>query len=151
MIKISQTNSAWAKLFLFPSQLTVGRYGCTTCCICMLSDYFKCYKNPIEAIDKNIKYTKGGLIIWQSINFKNFKFEKRVYGFNKLLIDNSLRHPDKAVILEVNNHSHWVVAIRKVPFTNHYFVVDPWDGKIKTTMNLRNITGSAHFLRKNVN
>lgn len=148
MIKLCQLDQPWAKLRLLPSNLTVGRYGCTTCCICMISDYFECYRNPAQAIDTNIKYTKDGLVIWGSINFRNFKFEKKVFGWNTKEIDESIKNPSKAVILNVNYGEHWVVALRRIPFSTHYFIVDPLDGRIKTTKGYRNIVASSHFIKK---
>lgn len=148
MKKLCQRSPLWSDVKMSPSNLTIGRYGCTTTCISMLSDYFKCFVSPRGMVGTNVKYTKDGLIIWTSISFPVFKFEKRLYGWNNAEIDISLKDPKKAVILEVANGSHWVVAIKKVPFTKHYFIVDPWDGKIKTTVAYKNVTGSAHFIVK---
>ena len=129
-----------------PSLLTLGKVGCTSTCVAMLSDYFGCYVSPDKAIDCNIKYTNQGLILWQNISYPCFKFEKRLYGFQENEIDAALKDPRKAVILEVANGSHWVVAVRKVPFTHLYWIVDPWDGKQKLSSAYKNITGCAIFV-----
>lgn len=144
---LSQRNPNWASVKMAPSQLTLGRYGCTSTCISMLSDYFGCFKSPSEMIwSKVIKYTIDGLILWNSLFMPCFKFEKRLYGFHKAEIDKSLADPNKAVILEVANRSHWVVALRKNFWGNDYWICDPWDGKKKLCLKTyRNITGSAHF------
>ena len=147
MNHLSQRNPNWANLHLLPSKLTVGRYGCTTTCISMLSDYFKCYGSPAHVIDKNIKYTVDGLVIWASINFPNFKFESRTFSFNAPMIDRAINDPNRAVILNVGNKSHWVVALRKVPFTKLYWILDPWDGKVKLSSAYSTIDGAAHFIR----
>lgn len=148
MIRISQRDIRWTNLKLLPSKLTMGRYGCTTSCVCMISDYFECYSDPRAAIDQYIKYNEDGLILWDKINFLNFRFEKRLAGWQLAEIAESLKNPDKAVILQVANSSHWVVAVRRIPGTKHYFIVDPFDGKLKTSYKYENVTGSAHFVKK---
>lgn len=148
MIKLSQRDLRWSNYVMAPSHLTLGRYGCTTTCISMLSDYFGCFESPESVAKNHLKYNAQGLILWATINFSKMAFKWREYTFNPVMIDESLKDPNKAVILQVNNGAHWVVAIRKVPFSKHYFIVDPWDGKVKTTAAYKNITGSAHFIRK---
>lgn len=148
MIYLSQRDLRWANQKMLPSNLTLGRFGCTTTSISMLSDYFKCFVRPDWMIGPNVKYTNDGLIIWQSIEFPKFKFETRRFGWQLAEIDKSIKDPNKAVILQVNNGAHWVVAIRRIPMTKHYFIVDPWTGRLSTTMAYKNVTGSAHFIRK---
>lgn len=146
MIKLSQRDPKWANDKLGLSSLTVGRYGCTTTCISMLSDYFGSYASPkIIAAHANY-YTADGLVLWKNLQFKAFNFVERLFGFNESRIDASLKDPKTAVILEVDN-SHWVVAIGKVPFTHIYRIADPWDGKTKFSTAYRRISGSAHFIR----
>ena len=155
MVHLSQQDPRWAKEHLGKSKITVGRYGCTTTCISMLSDYFECFASPKElAVSQVIGtellgYTNDGLIIWQTLNLKHMAFAARLRSRNDFEIEKSLKDPRKAVILQVNDGAHWVVAIGKVPLLrNVYWVIDPWDGKKKTTRAFRNITGSAHFNQK---
>ena len=147
MILLNQLDLRWAKLTLTPSKLTVGRYGCTTTATCMLSDYFGEFTLPSVAAGHQIQYNSAGLILWDKINFKNFAFKTRFYGFEKDTIDDAIKNPDKAVILEVN-HSHWVVATGQ-GFFGDYAIADPWGG-IKTTLRGKGytITGGAVFIRK---
>ena len=129
--------------------LTVGRFGCTTTCISMLSDYFGCYKNPIELAHNVGNYTNDGLVLWENFRFDRMKFVRRVYGRNDTLIQEALKDEDKGVILQVNDGAHWVLPIKKNLIGNDYTIVDPWDGKKKNCLNTyRNITGSAFFARK---
>lgn len=144
MVILSQRDRRWSAIKMLPSSLTLGRYGCTTTSISMLSDYFNCFRSPDQIVDFNIKYTIDGLIKWESINFTKFRFEKRVRSFDPVAIEESLKNPIKAVILEVWNHTHWVVAIKKDIFGN-YVIADPWDGN-KKTIKKSEITGSAHFI-----
>ena len=144
---ISQQNPLWSKNKLGASSLTIGRFGCTTCGLSMLSDYFGCYKDPVQ-IQQFQKYTPDGLVLWNTLNLPKMAFEIRRYGANHAAIQASLKHPDKAVLLEVN-HSHWVVALGKVPLVDAYFIADPWSGSKTTTYKYKNaISGSAHFVRK---
>lgn len=159
MIFLSQRDLRWAGLKLGSSKLTVGRFGCTTTCISMLSDYFKCFATPGELAQGKVvkhdllKYTAQGLLIWKSLNLKKMDFEKRVYGRVDYDIEKSLKDPKKAVILAVNDDAHWVVATSINKFyrllgRNVYNIIDPWDGKKKTTRAFKNISGSAHFIAK---
>jgi hypothetical protein len=149
MLHLSQRDSRWSQVKLGASSLTVGRYGCTTTCISMLTSLFNCTVLPGEIAHNAANYTKDGLVIWQALSFKKVAFEKRLYGFQPNEIDESIKHPKKAVILQVNDGAHWVVAIRKAYFGNDYIVLDPWTGKkVGARAAYKNITGSAHFIAK---
>lgn len=145
---LSQRDSKWSSQKLGASNLTVGRYGCTTTCISMLSDYFGCYASPLVLASNPKNYTKDGLVIWGAFHFFTMKFEKRLFGRNDTAIQESLKNPRKAVMLQVNDGAHWVVAIRKTLFGNSYIVADPWNGdKCNVIKRYKNITGSAHWLK----
>lgn len=151
MVNLSQRDPRWASVKLGQSNVTVGRYGCTTTCISMLSDYFKSFIAPGVLASSILKYLKDGRIIWQSVdNIPRMKFEKRMYGQNDAEIMISLKDKKKAVILEVNNNSHWVVALRRSYWNKKdYIVLDPWTGKQCSALKTyHNITGSAHFISK---
>lgn len=146
MIFLSQRDQRWSQIKLLPSNLTIGRYGCTTCCISMLSDYFGCFESPDRIIGKEVKYTKDGLVIWSSINFPKFTFRERFYGQDNQKILEALKNPKKAVILNVNDGQHWVVGLSKTLIGNDYLAADPWNGKkISVLKTYRNITGGAIF------
>ena len=149
MLYLSQRDPRWAQVFLSPSRLTIGRYGCTTTSICMISDYFGCYKAPDQVIGHEIQYNGEGLILWTTINFPCFKFSERIYGQNDDKIRDALKDPNKAVILQVNHGAHWVVALSKTLFGNDYNILDPWTGKKSQAIkNYHNISGAAVFIRK---
>lgn len=146
MVILSQYSKQWAAIKLLPSNLTMAAKGCLTVCVCMLSDYYKCFKSPDQVVGINIKYTVDGLMIWESINFPTFKFVKRVRNlFDVVSIDDSIKDPDKAVILAINNDAHWVVALKKLPL-GFYLCGNPWGG-VKTIISQKIISGSAHFTR----
>lgn len=145
----SQRDPRWANVKLGASNIDVYHYGCTTTCISMLSDYFGCLSYPDAIAKVKTNYTADGLILWSNLKFTKMAFVWRQYGRNDSLIRTSLKNPDTAVILQVNDGKHWVVALRPTVFGNDYVCLDPWTGKkcdvIKT---YKNITGSAHFTRK---
>lgn len=145
MISFSQRDPKWSNEKLGQSTLTVGRFGCTLTSICDLSTYFGDNFNPLEGV-KKIQFTKDGLILWNSCKFGHFAFERREYGRNDANIDKALKDPNGAVILNVANGSHWVVA------TGHsgtlYKIFDPWLGDASTMKRYNNnITGAAYFKR----
>lgn len=149
MIYLSQRDERWGAVKLGASSLDVYHYGCTTTCISMLSDYFGSLAYP-DAIAKVISnYTPEGLILWTKLQFIKMSFAWREYGRNDQLIKESLKDPNKAVILQVDDGKHWLVALRPTLLGNDYVCLDPWTGlKCNAIATYKNITGSAHFVRK---
>lgn len=146
MISYSQRDIRWANARMGQSSLTIGRYGCTTSCMADLSTYFGDNLTPLQ-LSQTIKYTSDGLVLWQSCKFPHFEFWFRQYGRNEVDIKNALADPKLAVILQVANGSHWVVATGAPTLFNRYFrIADPWDG-FKTDMRKygNSITGAAYF------
>jgi ABC-type bacteriocin/lantibiotic exporter with double-glycine peptidase domain len=146
MKSYSQRDPIWAALKMGLSPLTIGRFGCTTTCIADLSTYFGDNLNPAQVAQK-IKYTLDGLIIWQSCVFKHYQFWFRDTGRDDVKIKNALADPNLAVILQVANGSHWVVATG-VDANGLYKIADPWRGDRSTMKRYyNNITGAAFFRR----
>lgn len=128
------------------SGVTLGRAGCTTTCVSMASDYFSNFHKPDE-LAKKLKYTDGGLLIWESIpSICNFKMALRFRSSDFVIIDEALRNPDKVCLLEVDRN-HWVVALGKIPFTKTYRIADPWFGDKALSSRYGRITGGAVLLR----
>lgn len=153
LISYSQRDPKWSQQKLGASSLTVGRYGCTTCCIADLSTYFGDNLDPLQTC-KKIQYTKpsgkesGGLVIWGSCTFGTFKFERRQYGRNERDIMAALKDPDRAVILEVNKGAHWVTATGYDGVNKIFKIADPWFGDRSTMKRYGDsITGAAYFRR----
>lgn len=146
MIKLSQRDPRWSAIKLGKSQCSIYQYGCTTTCISMFSDYFGEYKDP-GVLAKSLSYTKDGLILWPSIGqvFSKFKFLWRFYTLNKPLIADALKDPNKTVLLNVDRGKHWVAAIKAIPFTNSYYVYNPWNAKAEI---YSGIVGGAILVRK---
>ena len=149
MIKLSQLDPRWSSVTLGQSKCTIAKYGCTTTSISMLSDYFNCYKNPAQIAQHQVKYTLDGLILWSTLKLDKMEWHTRIRERDDRAIKRSLNDPDDAVILNVNNGAHWVVAISESLFGTDYWVIDPWDGQKKLACKAyRNIVGSSHFKRK---
>lgn len=148
MIYLTQRDPKWSNKRLGASTLTVGRFGCTTTSIAMISDYFGCYQSPDVIASVPTNYTSDGLIVWSKFKWSKMRFDRRYYGEQTAIIDEALKNPNKAVILQVDNQAHWVVALRKNLFGKDYVCLDPWDGKKKDTKRTyKNITGFAVFCR----
>lgn len=115
----------------------------------MLSDYFGCLTFPDAIAKASGNYTQQGLIVWPNLKFEKMAFQRREYGRNDKEIRLALKDPNRAVILQVNDGQHWVVAIRSNFFGGGYTVLDPWTGKKCNVLKVyRNITGAAYFSRK---
>lgn len=98
------------------SNLTLGRWGCTTSCVATLGTWFNEIKTPKDlALCKNL-YTSGGLILWKEIGniYTKMKFLYRYYTFQEKIIDDSLKNPDTVVLLNVDRGYHWVAGLSKV-------------------------------------
>ncbi len=145
---LSQQDPLWANKFLGQSKFTIGRYGCTTTCISMISDYFGCYQDPGMIAQMFVKYTMDGYILWDTLMLSRVAFESRLKNRDDVAIQAALRDPNRAVILNVNNGAHWVVALSKVTLANDYWILDAWDGKKKKASAYSNIVGSATFKLK---
>lgn len=143
---LSQRDLRWCNLKLGASSLTVGRFGCTTASMSMLSDYFKGYLSPDKIASNKKNYTKDGLVVWEALKFPTMKFSGRVRTRDDRAIKAILKNPSRAVILNVNSGAHWVAALRPTLFGNSYIVADPWSGdKCDVLKRYKNITGFAYF------
>src|SRR3990167_11088243 len=96
---LSQRNPNWSSDKLGSSSLTIGRYGCTTTCISMLSDYFGCFVMPDVLAAHKDWYTLDGLVIWKRFKFSRMEFTGREYGRNDANIREALKDPNRAVML----------------------------------------------------
>jgi ABC-type bacteriocin/lantibiotic exporter with double-glycine peptidase domain len=141
---LSQRDPTWSNVKLGASPLTIGRYGCTTTGLSMLSDYFYCYMRPDQIAAQTNWYTPQGLVIWGNLDFKHMEFVKRGFGWKTNEIEAAIKSPDMAILLEVNN-AHWVVALSKA-LLGAYRIADPFFGDKSTTKRYGNaITGYAIF------
>lgn len=113
----------------------------------MLSDYFKCYQTPKQLALVKSNYTASGLVLWNAMHFDKMKFVWRDYKEDHAKIKDSINDPKKAVILQVSNGRHWVVATQVVG--DDYAIVDPWDAQTKLAKKVyHNVTGASHYIAK---
>lgn len=160
---LRQTDPVRSAKRLGGTSYLMGRWGCTTCCVSMVGDWFGEYIAPEQLASHANLYNKDGRIIWSQLNviFKHMEWVWRQYGASGpgfisaisaatyAKIDAAIKDPNTAVILEVNNGSHWVVAARKTAWGNDYVVIDPLTGgKVYAKQRYHNITGAAFFKRK---
>ena len=149
MTILSQRNPNWASMRIGLSNLTIGRFGCTLTSLSMLSEYFNGFVAPPNIAKNGAWFTPDGLILWGKLNFPTMKFEKRLYSRDDAAITAALKDPNKGVLLEVADKSHWVLGLRKTLFGKDYVVADPWFGDTcNVLIRYKNITGAAVFARK---
>lgn len=144
----SQQDPLWKHEFIGQTKFTIEYFGCTLSCVAMIATYFGDNFTPSH-IAKKCKYTGDARIYWQSVDFPHFRFFGRYYSYYPSLIDKALKDPNLAVILQVNNEKHWVVATGKTWFSDKYKIADPIDGSRATLARYGNkVNGFAVFARK---
>jgi hypothetical protein len=161
---LSQRDERWAETTIGSGALKIGRYGCTTTCLSMLTDFFGCYQDPGQIAQDKTNYA-GSEVNWTTLHFPTFSFRWRegsYFGPSNIDLemiksylahgDNSQTDRDRAVILEVANRSHWVVGLWWNEYENDLLCIDPWTGRscwlFKT---YQNITGASLFVRSTKN
>lgn len=146
---LSQRDSRWANIKMGPSNLTLGRFGCTTTSLCSGLSAFGFTLTPDVIAKQKKSYTKDGLILWQNLILPGkFRMRARIQGRNDEAIKASLRSPDEFVLLQVSNGAHWVLATSQTILERDFNVMDPWFGDRSTAVGrYKNISGSAHFTR----
>lgn len=143
LILFSQQDPRWAKETLGNTPYTIGRWGCLMTCATMARDYIFGSGMTPSQVNKKLKYTSGGLLIWSSLPNIGMKLVQRVYrnDYNKL--KSVYYSSDKYAILQVNsNHWVWVIG-RYIPYLG-WKIADPWTGtKTYTNRYGNKITGFA--------
>jgi hypothetical protein len=149
---LSQRDPRWATVKIGNTDTLVGRMGCLITCLSMLTQYFNCYQLPDE-IAKNVKNFTADSIAWINLNFPTFSFRWREGSlFSEEPVDMDLikaymKDPNKAVVLEVANHSHWVLALWET-FDQDILAIDPWTGETcEVFKKYKNITGAGLFVK----
>ena len=143
----SQRDPRWRGEIIGQSGKTMGQIGCTVTALAMLSTYFGIGWNPQQML-RRLNFTNNGLVIWESVKYFNWKFAGRVNErYDRGILD-AMEDPNRAVLLQVADHSHWVVGTGNTWPYNIFKIADPIDGKKATMMRYQNnITGAAFFAR----
>lgn len=134
-----QRDKRWAQVKLGKTNRTLAQVGCTTCCIADATSYLSGVFNssPIvketnpATLAQRLDYTKDALLIWESLKKVNLRLFYRFRTFDRKAIDSALKSPIQVVALNVDNGGHWVFALKAIPFTNSYWVHDPWSNSKK--------------------
>ena len=148
MILFSQRDPRWGSLKLTPQSQTMAKIGCVVTSLAMISTYFKPDRTPADLLSK-LQFTADGRILWGSVNFENWKFDWRAYARDDDAIKFHIENPDRAVFLNVENSSHWVVGVSIPMIGNNYKIADPWLGDYaKIDRYAGRISGAAYFTRK---
>lgn len=146
MTILSQGDKRWADVRLGASNLTLGRFGCTTTALAMASQRTKNPMMPDEIAHNAANYTPDGLILWWKLNIPGLRFLHRDVGFFPDRINEALKQKNRALLFEVKNGSHWVLATGRVAFSNDYIALDPWFGdEFHVLARYKNITKTSYF------
>lgn len=117
----------------------------------MLSSYFGGWVSPLILARQPQAYTPQGLVLWKAMDkfLPKMQFVERVYVRDDAKIQKALKDPKCAVMLEVDNKSHWIVAKRKALLRNDYVCQDPWTAQeVLAVRDYRNITGFTVYRAK---
>jgi len=146
-INLKQGDKEWEDVTIGKTAIKLKDQGCTITCLAMLSYWYGDYKKP-SWIAKNLDYTATGLVYWKSMNGKlPMNFVYRYYTRDDSKIKSILYSRDNACILEVNNHSHWVVLVGYSRLYG-YKIADPIDGTTKyLSKYYKNISGFTEVTR----
>lgn len=121
---LSQRDPKWSFKPIGQSKRTIGSDGCVITDISMLSDWYGLFKDP-SWMAKNLKFTDGGLLLWNSVSdsILPFKFTWRFYNNDESRIIPALSGKKTACLLQLRG-IHWVVGIKKIG--SYYYVADPY-------------------------
>jgi hypothetical protein len=155
---LSQRDPQWAMVKMGTSQTTLGAKGCLVTDLSMLTDYFGCYQTPAQ-IAQNSKNFQNDNLNWIALDFPTFSFRAELNNpFETAPVDmnivkawiedpSDINKADRAVILEVSNHTHWVLPLWYTA-TGDILAIDPWIGKTCNVFeDYHNVTNAALFVR----
>lgn len=143
----SQRDPLWSEQPIGKTPYKIGAFGCTLTSIAMLASYFGDKLTPLD-IARRCQFTPDAKIIWASVKFEHFEFDYRYYLESTEIINKCIKDADRAVILQVKNKSHWVVATGKTFFGDKYKIADPFYGDRSTLIRYGGkIDGFATFVR----
>lgn len=151
---LCQRDPKWSDVKIGNSNLTIGRMGCTLTSVCMAVNAFGFKIRPDEIAAHKDWFTEDGRIIWPKLRFPNISFrwdEGNPSGDPNIdfkLVDFCLKHPDKAVLFEVDR-LHWVLGLWRT-YDGDILAADPWYGETKEIFKTyRQITSAVIFVAWN--
>lgn len=141
--KLKQNDPRWAGTRIGKSNLTLGRWGCTICSLCMLLEEFRGYPCSPKDAAFYWKFNRKGEILWNSTQFRGMLFKRRYYVNDIKTIALHANDQNRGVIVQVNRN-HWLY-IKRVDGKN-ISGVDPLTGKAFDNLPKKYaITGFATF------
>lgn len=147
----NQRDPKWSGVKLGSKGLiTMGAYGCTTCCIAEVNNKLGAACLPPDVANHKDWYTPEGLVLWSKLNLKNAVWKWRGYRFDKKVIVDHIKDKDKAVIIEVplGAGKHWLTG-ESVNMFGRIMARDPWHGDICDVLKrYKKVTGYATFVRR---
>ena len=75
IVSFPQRDPQWAALKISPSNLTIGRFGCTITAIASMTAGFGLNLTPPEVL-ANFEFTDEGLIIWRTCVLNDIRWVK---------------------------------------------------------------------------
>jgi len=131
LTKISQRDKRWANIKLGTSNLTIGQAGCTITCIAMLADL-----TP-DDVNNRLKVANGyantNLVVWSKIKeaISWLEFEWRGYSYENTKVASAISKNGSCLVevdgTPIGGSKHWVL------YVGNQKLIDPWDGKEKST------------------
>lgn len=147
----NQRDKRWANQKLGSLGLiNMGGFGCTTCCLAEVNNYFGANCTPDQVAAKKTWYTKDGLVLWSKLNLKHAIWLRRGYRFDRDIIKEHIKNPDLAVIIEVplGVGRHWLTG-ESVNWMGRIMARDPLYGDICDILKrYKSITGYSTFKRR---
>lgn len=141
-------------MFLGKSRAKMKDFGCNVCSVASLSWYFASKKGkkgftPDWLASKTDCFTPDGQLIYSVANkyFQEFGFVH--YGSENhrddKRIQDCLKHPNFAAILNCDRGAHFVLAISKNVFGS-YICMDPWFANKSDVVKVwKDITGARYY------
>lgn len=145
MTPLSQRDGRWKDIKIGNSSSTIGSYGCTLTCLAMLSNTTPDITNAFLTAVNGFSVDR---IIWTKLNETklglHFPDMGRQYVYNDVAVRDAIKayggclvEVDFDGIISTPNDRHWVLYI------GDQKLIDPWDGKIKSTSSYPLVKGYA--------
>jgi len=145
MQNLSQRDSRWGDITIGKSTSKISDYGCTICCLASLANTTP---DVVNAFLTAVDGFSVDRIIWAKLNETKlgltFPEGGRHYSYNDADVFQAIQNfggclveVDFDGIISTPNDRHWVLYI------GDQKLIDPWDGKIKSTSSYPLVKGYA--------
>lgn len=124
MNKYLQVDSRWAGRNLDSVPYTIGRWGCLDTSIANGREAIGMSKLNPKELSELIKFTKDGLLIWDSLPAVGIKKVLYTYGWNAERAKEALKSPEEFCVVELSGY-HWGLIWSTFPMIR---ILDPLSG-----------------------